>query len=319
MPTQIPGKRIKPGTILLSHFGDFKIPESRLTLNYASHPHSNKVILDRLRYTGTTDIIDLGLFETGLLEIVSARRDGLNLGGTIDTKADKAFVQELVAEIETARGDNESLYDAIRSNASMIEEKINNHIGTISHQSLDNLYADYIAAKQGYSSLLEAMQAISAIDPNSPVVVNQFRPWTIEYIVTTPGQRVFLVPQTYGTNANAIEVFEGPLRMMVNDDYIEKDEESIEFLYDLSVGSRVRITGVHDGSLYDWTQYFVSSANQRTFNLVNSYETNRDQIVVYESGMLMRKGHDYIETNSNTITFTDNLPEGVKVAILKRR
>lgn len=323
--TKIPGSRIRPQSIGEEHLKpDLQIPESKLNLVNSTHPHTNKDAIDVVRYTGTAETVDLKQLELVLAEIIAARRNGLNLGNTIDLKTDKTLFDELVEEISQARGESVDLKSAIQIYGDLINERLNNHFGSTAHNELDVMYSDFIAAKNGRGSLLEYLEEIAGAGvpaPDGDVVINVLKPWVYSFTVTDPTERVITFPHTYTMAANAIEVFEGPLRMYVgtDDDYLETTTSSITFNYDLPVGTVIKIRGTEKQSLFAWQQTFLSTNGQRIFPLLSDYEVGQNQLMVFEDGLLMTPGIDYLESSPTLITFTTDLPSSTRIVVCKRR
>lgn len=328
--TKIGGTRIRNQAIGFEHLSPLlKIPESMIELIYPSHFHPNKNTLDKVRYTGTKENVDLRDIELLLLEVVSARRNGKNLGGTIDDKADRGTLQAITDEISAARGQYGTLTESIRQYGTEVDNKLSNHIGAIGHSELDSMYSDFLAAKNGEISLTERLRLMSVSSggggTGGTVTIETLNPWTYRHTVSKDinGEiiRTIDIPHTFTPNANTIQVFDGPLLMMAGSthDYVEVDSNTIEFNYDLPEGTVVTIQGVSNGTLFYWTQVFRTNANQTYFRVLDSYNVGRNEIVVYESGLLMTPGVDYLETGDNSISFIDPLPEGVQVVISRRR
>lgn len=329
MRTKISGTRIRDQAIILAHLNPaLRVPEGMLLLNYATHNHSNKVALDRIRYTGTQELVDLRDSELALLELVTARRNGKNLGGTIDDKADRNVVQAIDNEVIAARGIYGTLIESIRSYGTEITATLASHIGVIGHYELDAMYADYVTSKNGMASLNARLDGIgtgTGGGTGGGTTIVTTNPWTyrctIGRDINGDIQRIIPIPHAYTPNANTIQVFEGPLLMApgISQDYVETDNTTITFNYDLPEGSILTIKGVSTGTLFYWSQTFRATLNQKVFRVLDTYNIGLDELSVYDSGMLMSVGVDYEETLSDTITFIDALPMGAQIVISRRR
>lgn len=328
--TKLSGRRIKNKTISIDHLTeDFVLSEDKLKLMYPTHNHVNKEILDLIRYSGSSSLIDLKDMETIILEVVTARREGRSLGGTIDLKVDKTVYDLLNNEVKEARGNYTTLYEAIRSYGALVESKLDNHFGATGHALLDKMYSDYVASKNGMISLkdrldnMEANIGGSGSGSGGNININLLRQWSHTHIIQADENNnpilSFTIPYAFNPNSNNIEVFEGPLRMLKGVDYEELDNNTIVFKYDLPVGSNIYIRGISKSAYCEWEQHFRSTENQEYFNLSGSYEQGLRQLEVYESGLLMTIGVDYTEVNSKSIKFLYKLPVNSIVTIVKRR
>ena len=138
-------------------------------------------------------------------------------------------------------------------------------------------------------------------------------------IIATEGQREISVDESFIPGANMINVMcNGLLQWQGEDnDYIEVNEHTIMFNYDLEEGEHVRITCV--AATCEWTERFIATKGQTVFKLKNPYHVGVYDIQVYENGLLLQPECDYEETNYNTITFTEEVEYGAKVTFIKRR
>ena len=146
----------------------------------------------------------------------------------------------------------------------------------------------------------------------------QQKSWSFD-IVAEQGQREVSVDEAFIPGTNMINVTcDGLLQWKGNVfDYVEVDEHTIRFNYDLDEGDHVRITCV--AATCEWTEKFISELNQTVFKLQNPYHVGKFDIQVYENGLLLQPEWDYEETNYNTITFTEPLEYGSKITFIKRR
>lgn len=149
---------------------------------------------------------------------------------------------------------------------------------------------------------------------------NDYQQKTWSYTCTpTDGQTVINLPETYIPGTNMIMVTVQGLTQWagIDFDYMETDEKTITFNYPLEKEDKVRVTCI--AALYNWTERFVSILDQTVFKLSNIYYTGRDDITVYENGLQLFAGSDYIEANNNTIKFVDPPPFGSRITVMKRR
>ncbi|MDA2936507.1 hypothetical protein MYX06_04795, partial [Patescibacteria group bacterium AH-259-L05] len=75
------------------------------------------------------------------------------------------------------------------------------------------------------------------------------------------------------------------------------------------------------GASGSWQQTFVCTANQTVFNLTaGTYTTDIDELLVFYNGVLQLpgSGKDYVETNSTTITLTNNCVANKKVVVISK-
>lgn len=137
--------------------------------------------------------------------------------------------------------------------------------------------------------------------------------------IATKDQTVIDLPEAYIPGANMIMVHCGGLLQSIGEDldYVEVNERQIRFNYPLDKGEEVRVT-VTTG-LYNWSEIFISLRGQRRLTLTHPYVTGRNDILVYESGILLSVGNDYTEVNSRTIEFVEAPYEGTSIVVYKRR
>lgn len=132
-------------------------------------------------------------------------------------------------------------------------------------------------------------------------------------------QTVIDLPEAYIPGANMIMVHCGGLLQSVGVDldYTELNEHQIEFNYPLDKGEEVKVT-VTTG-LYNWSEVFIALRGQIKFVLTHPYITGRNDILVYDSGVLLSSNDDYKEVNGRTIEFTEPPHEGSAIVVYKRR
>lgn len=141
----------------------------------------------------------------------------------------------------------------------------------------------------------------------------------VHKVVATEGQRIIELPEAYVPGACQLMVTAQGLVQGLGEilDYIELDERRIQFNYDLEENEIIVITSTVD--MYNWTETFISLRNQKRFILTHPYLAGKNDILVYEAGILLQAGEDYIETNDRTIDFVEPAYEGSAVIIFKRR
>lgn len=142
--------------------------------------------------------------------------------------------------------------------------------------------------------------------------------WAVK-IIAEQGQREISLDEIYIPGANMLQVFSDGLLQGNGShlDYVEVDERTIKFNYDLNDGEIITITCII--GLYNWSETFIALRNQTQFILTNPYISGKNDILVYENGILLQPVHDYIEVNSRTINFLEAPYEGSTVIVYKRR
>lgn len=125
-------------------------------------------------------------------------------------------------------------------------------------------------------------------------------------------QRRFQTDKTYRMGTRQLEVYVEGLKMIEKRDYIEVDEHTIEFLYDLEEGFVVlmMVRAVVNSGLHE---EYTATAGQTNFTLVSPYAINQNMLQVYRNGQLQHKGRDYKEVNDRLIVFQFPLEEGMLV------
>lgn len=123
------------------------------------------------------------------------------------------------------------------------------------------------------------------------------------------GNKIYTSEKTYRMGTRQLEVYADGLKMAEGKDYIEKDEHSIEFLFepedDMHIIMMVRAvinSGLHEE--------YVSTLGQTLFPLQIPYAINQNMLMVYRNGQLQHKGRDYKEINDRLIQFTYQLQAG---------
>lgn len=133
------------------------------------------------------------------------------------------------------------------------------------------------------------------------------------------GQTIIDLPEAYIPGANMIMVHCGGLLQSLGTDldYVEVNEHQIRFNYPLDDKEEVKVTSIT--GLYNWSETFISLRNQRLFTLSHPYITGRNDILVYDSGVLLSVADDYTEFNGRSIEFTESPYEGSTIVVYKRR
>lgn len=137
--------------------------------------------------------------------------------------------------------------------------------------------------------------------------------------IASAGQTVIDLPEAYIPGANMIMVHCGGLLQSLGDylDYTEVNEHQIKFNYQLDAGDEIKVT-VTTG-LYNWSETFIALRGQKKINLTHPYIVGRNDILVYDSGILLSSNEDYIEVNGRMIEFTEPPHEGSTVVVYKRK
>lgn len=141
----------------------------------------------------------------------------------------------------------------------------------------------------------------------------------VQKVTALNGQREIKLNEAYIPSANMLQVMVNGLVQGMGEylDYMEIDEETIRFNYDLEDGEVVIITCIV--GLYNWSETFIALRNQTAFVLKNPYIIDRNDILVYENGMLLLPQEDYLEVNGRTIHFVEPPHEGSTIIVYKRR
>lgn len=149
---------------------------------------------------------------------------------------------------------------------------------------------------------------------------NKYEQTTWHHVcLASQGQTVIELPEAYIPGANMIMVHCGGLLQSLGEhlDYIEQNEHQIVFNYPLEENEEVKVT-VTTG-LYNWSEVFIALRGQTRFVLTHPYMTGRNDVLVYDGGILLSVNEDYNETNGRTIDFTEPPHEGSSIVVYKRR
>ncbi|WP_422661756.1 hypothetical protein ACK8P5_25720 (plasmid) [Paenibacillus sp. EC2-1] len=116
------------------------------------------------------------------------------------------------------------------------------------------------------------------------------------------GQKIFKLQKTFRFGTHQLEVYTNGLKMVENDDYIELDSSTVEFITPLEVDDLVvfQVRAVINSGLHE---EYVAIHGQTTFKLANPYGINQNILQVFRNGVLCRKGRDYKEIDDTTVEF----------------
>lgn len=333
--TQIGGNRIANKSIGNEHLrDDLQIPESNINLKYASHNHENKSVLDIIKNSNTALVKELDLKDVVLtiLQVSEARLAGKTLKNTIDDKGDKSILDDIVSQVNDAKGTDLTLKDAFDNLKLSLDDKINAHAGIISHTQLDQLYNDISNAKGDFTTLTDKIQEISNAlvsggsaggsgGSGSPTInVQALTTWDAN-ITLHPGEHDIILPNPYIVGDGSIVVHEGALVLTPGNDvdYVEVDSNTIRLNYDLTEDTTFRIIGTNSGRLFEWIYRLKSTKDQEIIDTMFNFTNAFDDLIVYEDGMLLVPDTDYIELSNHEIKLIQKLEVESNITICKRR
>lgn len=329
--TQIDGNRIADQAIESKHLkAELGIPETQLKLNFPTHNHENKSVLDMIVNTSPTLVkqMDLKDIMLTILQVSDAREQGLTLKNTLELKANESDLDKIETEIESARGNRASLGEAINSALSAVDTKISKHAGVISHKELDVMYQEIVNARGDQVTLDDRLDSIQSEISNTSsgqgsagnVTIEALTPWSASLTLAN-GQTLITVPNPYSVGGNSLQVFDGPMLLIPgsDNDYVETSNTSITLNYNADEGSILRIIGINSGSLFQWIYRIKSEEGQSNITIEASYKTGNDELLVYEDGLLLQSGADYVESHNNQITMNYPLLDNSIITICKRR
>jgi len=147
-------------------------------------------------------------------------------------------------------------------------------------------------------------------------------PTIYERHVATAGQTVFDLSSVYDIGKNALQVYRNGNRQTIgaSNDYQETDSDTVTFNAGLGAGDEVVFMQFSGGAKNVITarQDFTSTAGQTVYNLNFTYRPGYDDILVYSGGILQTVGggNDYVETDSDTITFNSGRALNERVTVL---
>ena len=321
--TKISGKRIAYNSIELEHLkDDIKIPEQYLQLRYSTHGHDNFEALNIITNSSPSLVKNLDLKDVYLavLDLINGRDKGVSLKESFNRRALKSDMDKVLEELESFKGNNETLADVYNKIMYEIKNTMDSHDGAISHGELDSIYNEIINARGEYKSLSERFDNIKTSgDSGGGNSTTNAKVWTASYTLPK-GERIIITPNSYSVGTNGLFVYEGALLLTPgeNNDYIEIDENTIRLNYSVDEDVEIKFMGVDYGSVYDWCVRLESNEGQYEFSTMYNYTPNMNQLVVYEDGMLLSPYVDYT-VDDYKIIMTEPLPEGCSITIAKRR
>lgn len=145
-----------------------------------------------------------------------------------------------------------------------------------------------------------------------------------QVVPTGPAQSVFTLSNEYVPNADNLRVYKNGLLMRrgASNDYVETDKNTVTFNYTLEAGDDLSfIIGNPLNNFFGQIDTFTATASQTIFDLSFTYKPGNLEIDVFKNGLLMVAGslNDYVETDSDTITFNSALIAGDRVVVRKAR
>lgn len=332
MKTKLGGNRIADKSIGQNHLKeDLKIPEMNLQLNYPTHGHENKSVLDIIKNSNPSlakslDLVDVVLT---ILQVADCRPNGETLKTVIESKADGEDFATLKALIDEAMAGHTTLKEALDAFTVYLDDKLSQHIGLVSHAELDGMYSEVEVARGIFPTLGERIDYIAlnggagsgggTTTISNPNIL-AMTPWNA-IVTVSAGQRDIPVPNSYTVGNQSIEVWEDSLLLMpgADNDYEEVDENTIHMNYDLPEGTQLRICGTNAGRLYDWCIRYKSAEGQTDLNTIYNYKMGYEELIVFEDGLRLAIDYDYTEKDSRTITMREPLPANCNITICKRR
>lgn len=323
--TKLGGNRIADKSIGNNHIkDDFKLPESFLELNHPTHGHENKSAIDIIKNSNPSLVksIDLKDIALAIIQVADARKSGLTLKNTIESKVDIEDFEVIVKAIDDAKAGNGTLKETLEKIAINLDDKLNHHIGLISHKELDDIYNEVSNARGVYTSLRERIDAAGTGSAGGTVTGNivAMTPWTCT-IALAKDQTEIDVPNAFIPGNNSLMVYDENMLLMpgVDNDYVEVSNNKIKLNYTLDEGTVIRMVGTNTGRLFDWCIRVKSSKDQMQINTVYDYTPKNNDLMVYEDGILLQENIDFIEVDNKTIRFTEALPGECNITICKRR
>ena len=327
--TKLGGNRLAHKSIKTEHLSDdIRIPESNIQLNHGTHNHENKVALDLIKNTNPQLVKELDLKDVVLtiMEVANAREEGLTLQNTLEGKASKAVMDELVSLVGEAVGNEVSLKAALEAIQISLDDKINSHAGVRGHKDLDILYEDISNAKGDFTTLTSKLNSLASAGGGTgeagtgDITIQAMSTWetTIEL---QENQQEIILPNPYRLGDGSLMIYEGPLLLMPGseNDYTEVTGTSVLLNENLPAGTILRIIGTNAGRLYDWIYRMKSVDNQTAVDTVFSYSPGLDELVVYEDGLLLQAGEDFLEVGEHQIQMVLPMPANCNLTICKRR
>lgn len=163
------------------------------------------------------------------------------------------------------------------------------------------------SSKPGYKNLYEQLEFGRFTSVKSGAA-----PTLYQEVVSTEGQSIFtLLNGTYTLGDNSLQVYVNGMLMRIggDNDYVEVDNQTIQFNFGLVNGDVVvfRVNGGTSGPSLHENHKAVSG--QLVFNLSTSYTTGNHSLVVYVNGAYQTLGIDYSETDAKRVTFVEPLEQ----------
>ncbi len=162
--------------------------------------------------------------------------------------------------------------------------------------------------KEGYPNLqaqIEFGRFNSVMSGAAPALFEEF--------TAIEGQRTFqLTSSEFVKGDHSLQVFANGQLMRAGEtnDYVEVDNKTIEFNFDLFKDDVIvmRVNGGKSGpSLYEKV---IATASQETFVLASSYSVGNNSLIVYINGAYQTVGIDYEEVDSKTVRMIEPLEDG---------
>ncbi|AOQ24729.1 hypothetical protein MTAT_04720 [Moorella thermoacetica] len=189
---------------------------------------------------------------------------------------------------------------------------------TGSLDAADSINMELQSARAGYVDLSARLAALESMLGNS------FH----ETYIAQAGQRVFNLTNSYVAGSRKLKVFinsilahEGP-----DSDYIETDNHTVTFNYDLVEGDVVDFWMPQGGAVIASTvasgaylyEEYIATAGQTVFKLAGIYPVGNHSLQVFLNGLLQRPGqdNDYLEVDNRTVQFNRPLEAGSVVTFL---
>lgn len=159
--------------------------------------------------------------------------------------------------------------------------------------------------------------------PNSIVTYqNQdlnHKAWSFKKIIDEPIS-VINLENPYIPKSSNIEVYLNGLLQFegAEADYEEINPNEIKFNFDLDNGDVVRVSSLVNASM--WTERFVvNSKLLSVVELSNPYVVGKEDLNVFENGILLQPEEDYIEISPTAIQFIEPSVFGSKIIIRRRK
>ena len=319
--TQIGSGRIQNGSIELKHLSPgLKLNESYIDFEIRPHDHKNKKAIDILTNSTPESVstLDLADVATAILEVVNARDTNNTLRETILARALKADVDDLLLQFDEAKQGYPTLAEYIEEVKMDATRELLRHSGAISHKQLDSMYQEVVAARGDCDTLTDRLSNVGTGTGDGEIIINSLTPWVFDYTLKAGETKVEL-PNTYSPAKSALQVFEGPLLLLSQVDYLEDSPSTITFINAFDTDVELRIIGVNTGRLFEWEYRFLGDGEEEMIKLNSSYRPNFKELQVYEDGLLLREDDDYIEVSEHMIRFVQPICLGSTISIYKRR